>query len=172
MDLSNVQHNSSLKSELVLFWSRVDTRGPNDCWPWLGARMNGIVVIHQENIRAHRLALAASGTSVSQRDFVLHSCDNPPCCNPAHLFVGTPAENSRDMSDKGRSRRGANGTNVTLTPQEVLVIYHEKNVSQADMAARYGVGRAAINDIKRGRNWWHLTGAPRPVSRRRRKPNL
>jgi HNH endonuclease len=89
------------------FWRQVDQRGPDECWPWLGAcnqaRYGVIRVYPQRNVLAHRLALElTTGTSVPSGLEVCHSCDNPPCCNSAHLWAGTHKENMHDSIRKGR----------------------------------------------------------------------
>lgn len=88
------------------FWSKVDQRGPNDCWPWLGARHErgyGRFILGERNRRANRVAWEiANARPVPDGMLVCHSCDNPPCVNPAHLWIGTLADNARDMVAKGR----------------------------------------------------------------------
>jgi hypothetical protein len=93
------------------FWARVDRSG--DCWEWQGSRTPAGYgkVIRQSpgdpstvlSGRAHRLSYLMAYGPPPPDLFVLHTCDNPPCVNPAHLFLGTAEDNARDMSRKGRS---------------------------------------------------------------------
>ncbi len=91
------------------FWSNVDiTANPAECWPWLGfTHENGYgrVSFRGGPKWAHRIAFELH-TGTRPSDCVLHSCDNPPCCNPHHLREGTKAENSADREQRGRGRKG------------------------------------------------------------------
>lgn len=95
------------------FWDRIDRSGGlGACWPWTGARQRdtqrrrggyGIFDRFGKHCFAHREALQRSlGRPIADGMFVIHSCDNPPCCNPSHLREATHAENMRDMAAKGR----------------------------------------------------------------------
>ena len=90
------------------FWDGADrSSGPESCWPWLGKRQTGggygTFVRRGVTIYAHRRALELSiGRDLAADEHALHRCDNPPCINPAHLFVGTNADNIRDRDAKGR----------------------------------------------------------------------
>lgn len=91
------------------FWEKVDRRSPDECWPWLGrARTSfgyGAFAIGRDRAnRAHRIAWELTNGPVPVGLSALHRCDNPPCCNPAHLFLGTQADNIADMVAKGRHR--------------------------------------------------------------------
>ncbi len=87
-------------------WSRVDKTGA--CWTWTGRRNAGgygVLRIRGRSSKilfAHRLAWELTNGPIPDGLFVCHHCDNPPCCNPEHLFVGTPKDNCHDMMAKGR----------------------------------------------------------------------
>lgn len=93
-------------STLARFWSKVDVRGPTECWPWKASRAHGygqFSLLPGRNVVASRFAwMVANGRGVTVGMKVLHSCDNPPCCNPAHLREGTQSENIREAHDKKR----------------------------------------------------------------------
>lgn len=79
--------------------------GPDACWPWGKARNEhgyGIIRVSGRNVRAHRLALIRDGDDPGPAVKVLHSCDNPPCCNPKHLHFGTQQKNIAEMHERGR----------------------------------------------------------------------
>ena len=97
-----------------IFWSRVDIRGENDCWPWVGYG-NGIVTHRYPNCRytgksegTHRAAYLSKRGPIPDGMEVCHTCDNPICCNPNHLFLATHLENVRDRVSKGRNKNGPN----------------------------------------------------------------
>ncbi len=89
------------------FNEKLDKRGPDDCWPWLGSLVDGYGQLKYEGrpVRASRISFLLANGYLPP--VVRHKCDNPPCCNPAHLEPGTIADNHRDMQERGRTPRGA-----------------------------------------------------------------
>jgi DNA-binding CsgD family transcriptional regulator len=108
---------------------------------------------------------------------IRHKCDNPPCCNPAHLETGTRADNNRDMVERGRARyvQGEEVGGVRLAEGQVLeiVALRSEGLTLKDIAARFGVHYATVQHILLGKTWTHVTGLPRinrlpPVPHRKR----
>lgn len=103
----------------VRFWDRVDrSGGPDACWPWTGPTKpsgHGVVRYDHTTTNAHRMAWQLTKGDIPEGQRVLHDCpdgDNPACCNPSHLWLGTQADNLHDMVAKGRAhwqRAGAAG---------------------------------------------------------------
>lgn len=108
--------------------------------------------------KAHRAAWVLANKKVIPTGMVVcHSCDNRRCVNPAHLWLGTPAENTQDMMDKGRHRymRGEEHTDARLTEQQVRVILADAR-PYAQIAADYGVHAQTVSSIKNRDSWAHL----------------
>jgi hypothetical protein len=139
----------------------MSTETPTGCWEWNGARhrVTGYCYTSQNNqrIAVHRLAWQlANDRPVPPGMYVLHRCDNRPCCNPTHLWIGTAAENTADMDQKGRRvtkvNRGESHHNSRLTVADVLEIRRSTD-TQPVLAARFGVAVSTIAAL-RGRASW------------------
>lgn len=109
------------EQEVQRFWGKVDIRGPSDCWPWLAAHRKdggGFFAVKRITYVTSRIAFfLASGIDPGNL-LVCHSCDNPPCCNSAHLFVGTHLDNELDSIAKGRARRATGVAHGAYTHPE------------------------------------------------------
>ena len=87
------------------FWNKVQKGNKNSCWNWLGAKNPkgyGLLGIQYPERRSHRFSWYLHNGKIPKKLFVLHSCDNPSCVNPNHLFLGTAQDNTNDMIKKGR----------------------------------------------------------------------
>lgn len=93
--------------EIDLFWSKVQRGSVDECWPWTAGLKHGYgcFKIDRGSFKSSRIARFLA-TGINPPDCVLHKCDNPPCCNPSHLFDGTLQDNVADMMAKGRNASG------------------------------------------------------------------
>ncbi len=92
----------SLRDQPERFWNKIDRRGARECWPWLGCTNNQGYGRAGKRGYAHRLAYELSYGDLPPRVVIRHACDNPLCCNPAHLLAGSQSENMRDAVARGR----------------------------------------------------------------------
>ncbi len=150
-------------------WAKVDKSG--DCWLWTGHRNHdgyGRMLISKRPLRmifTHRLAWESTYGAVPDDLRVLHRCDNPPCCNPAHLFIGSQPENIADMHAKGRYRKagtvsGKAGRGVLkLQAADVRSIraqYAAGGISMKALGAEFGVCAEMVHRIVRGTAWQQI----------------
>jgi len=152
------------------FWEKVDVRGPDDCWLWKGCiNDHGYGVFNHKHpgrassaMLAHRFSVEATGTLIPAGQFCCHSCDTRACVNPAHLFLGTAADNSGDMCEKGRhfapSLRGERHGCARLTEADVKVIRQlaADGMSRLAIAHQHGVARRTVAAVVTRETWRHL----------------
>lgn len=113
----------------------------------------GMVELSRGNrVRAHRLVWEECFGPIPAKMCVCHTCDNPACVNPAHLFLGDHQWNMTDMREKGRARRGANHPRSKLTEADVRAIRASSD-TKAALASRYGVAEPSIHQIITRRTW-------------------
>lgn len=164
--------------EIERYRSYVRPGGVNECWPWCGPLdSHGYGQLHWGGrLRmAGIVTLMIQGIEFGAGECALHTCDNPPCVNPAHLFKGTKQDNSNDMKWKGRERkalgdqsgsrkhpekrpRGERNTEAKLTADQVQEI-RASHESGSVLAARYGVHRSTVNRARAGVHWGHVAEA-------------
>lgn len=165
-------HNKkSMAWRKLPFWDRVQKQVeilPNGCHVWTGLKVgNGYGIAHDD--RHHRLIHRAvwerANGTIPVGMFVLHKCDNPPCCNIEHLFLGTILDNNRDRERKGRGNKvkGKNHARpmAKLTEENVADIRAEFAKGYRcgignELAKKYGVSIATISSIKHRNHWRHI----------------
>lgn len=141
------------------FWNKVDTEG--DCLVWVGARKQdgyGRFKIAGQCVSSHRYVFTILGIAIPNGAHVLHTCDNPPCVNPSHLFFGGQRDNTLDMIAKGRHRgavgeRNAKSKLTVAQVKEIREKYSDRKTPTAKIAKIYGVSQPMISYILIGKNW-------------------
>jgi HNH endonuclease len=161
-------------SVLDRFWAKVDRRGPDECWPWKASRRShgygvfwaGSKRANGDNIMegAHRSAYRLLVGPIADGLFVCHKCDNPPCVNPAHLFLGTQLDNMADAVAKGRhvsppNRRGPHPWSAKVdatTVTRIRELHANGGITQQWLADQYGLSQTAVGEIIRRQSWKHI----------------
>jgi hypothetical protein len=166
------------------FWTKVDKSGANGCWIWTAARSShGYGKIggpSRRILKAHRVAWELVHGSIPEGFLVCHHCDNPPCVNPDHLYLGTHKDNSRDMVVRGRAKRyqgppptgdrhgsrtmphrvarGSRNGFSKLTERDAQWVWALRALGYqyAEIAAVFGVSTATVSRILRRKNWTHV----------------
>jgi hypothetical protein len=149
-----------------VLWSKVDKKGEDECWNWLGYKNNegyGRTWINDRGYYAHRVIfnLAFPGVielnapkSTDDVGFLLHTCDNPSCCNPKHLWVGNHADNMADKVAKGRSPdfSGDKGPRAKLSMSQAREAreLRKNGMSTRDLAKKFGLSLPSMKTLIRG----------------------
>ena len=153
-------------------WAKIEKREANECWEWKGNKNNkgyGMIRLggSAPKVLAHRVSFEMSKGEIPDGMIIMHSCDNPACCNPDHLSLGTMKLNHKDMVDKGRRKIGWNPDNKPphkrgeehgfskLTEKQALEIKFSIEKTKF-LIEKYGLERSTIKRIRSGRSWKHL----------------
>lgn len=145
-------------------WKHIDKKGEDDCWEWMGYKNQdgyGQMKINYKTCHVHRLVYKQTRGSIPNKICVLHTCDNPSCCNPKHLWLGNHDDNMRDKKEKGRGRtgRGEKHGSAKLTERDVLEIkekYLTGKYSQVKLGEEYAVNRSTIYRIIYQKCWKYI----------------
>lgn len=148
------------------FWSQVAIRARQDvCWEWKGYKIKygyGRIRCYRTRVLSHRLAFFLAGKQITnEKPHVLHSCDNPSCCNPSHLFAGSPADNCLDKEKKGRANhaKGEAGGVAKLSASkvaEIRALCDSGGMSYRKIAPLFNVTGRTIGCISRRVSWTHV----------------
>ncbi len=149
------------------FWSKISKA--DDCWVWRNANVKGYGVFWdgQRRIRAHVFSYQLKHGPVPAGMVICHTCDNPPCCNPDHLYAGTHAQNNADRVSRGRSapgqakppvRRGPRLAHTKLTAEAVRQMRERKKAGETyrQLAEAFSVNLTTAYDAITGKNWRYL----------------
>jgi hypothetical protein len=141
-------------------WTMDEATG---CWIWTGALAGkgyGEMKIPntRQQIYAHRLSYLIHCGEIPEDILVCHSCDNPPCVKPSHLFFGKQADNLADMKDKDRHLYGEKNSKAKLTDEKVRRIHQlfQSSMSQGKIASSFGVAQTTVWKILHGQSWNHI----------------
>jgi len=129
---------------------------PNICWEWPTRRRYGYGRLNgPDNIMAHRAVWETVNGPIPDGLKILHRCDNPPCCNPHHLFLGTDADNVADKVAKGREIRGERQWMAKLTEDDIRAIRASTDTLKA-IGEQFGIHPNHACDIRLRKDWRHV----------------
>lgn len=176
------------EKDLKRFWNKVQVGTEDECWPWLASTINGYGKFsaacgrgkgegHEKIIASRLSCFLAHGAAPDGNPHSLHSCDNPPCCNPKHLRWGTPKQNRLDSKERkrdskppvnykgrhtGKMPKGNEVWNSELNEQIVKEIWrlHMDGNNTTIIAHAVGKTVTCVYDVCRGKSWRHVDGAP------------
>lgn len=157
------------ESVLQRFHRYVIRKTSDECWPWSGTvASNGYGVLgvggrSGQTIGAHRLAwVLATQQTIPHRFHICHKCDNPPCCNPAHLFLGTASDNIKDATSKGhktgKPHPGIKNGMAKMTDDKVIKLraLATQGIPQRRIAAMFGISQTTTWHIINRDTWTHV----------------
>jgi len=172
-----------MTDDAARFWSKVDVRGPNECWNWKAGRFTtgyGAFSFRGRAWHAPRVAYTLAKGEIPDGKLVMHSCDNPLCCNPAHISAGTNADNSADMAAKGRACQGddhwtrqrpedlPHGADVVGAVLDANLVKHiraeyAKGCGSDQIAEELGINKSTVHRAATGKTWKHIEMDPAHV---------
>jgi hypothetical protein len=154
------------------FWDQVKIGDANECWEWRGRKNRagyGALWIVSANFFAHRISFSLENGPIKPGLLICHTCDNPPCCNPSHLFLGTQQDNLKDMYTKGRGKKpplnkgvgfkkGEGHFMARLTEEKVVSLRkrYANGENAGALSRELGMSKSSIRHLIKRRSWKHL----------------
>lgn len=150
--------------DIARFWSHVDIQGPDECWNWLiSKRRDGYgqfcigTFRNSYSFKAHRVSAFIHFGPIVDENHVCHTCDNPSCVNPAHLFLGDDAANIQDAARKKRLGVFVKPGNYKIRPIrcsfEMAAKIRSAEGTYTQIAERFGLNEAIVGRVRRGETW-------------------
>ncbi len=157
--IKNEAKRASLERRL---WDKIDKRGPNDCWNWMAKATHPfgygrITAVTGIQVKAHQAVFALTFGHIPDGMVICHSCDNPKCCNPSHLFIGTQAVNHEDMMNKNRGSApptffGESHHNTKFDEKTAVLISKDRRPAWV-IAKQYSISTKTVYRLRRGETW-------------------
>lgn len=137
------------------FWDKVERT--NTCWNWIGSltdRGYGEFVVNKKKRKAHILSWMDFHQADTNGLCVCHTCDNPKCVNPEHLYLGTPQDNMNDKVARNRQSKmpGESHPMAKLSREDIINIRNDRRSSR-DIGKEYGISHSHVLRIKKGEKW-------------------
>jgi hypothetical protein len=145
-------------ARMEALWAKHVQIRDDGCWEWTGVRVGGYGKLstgHATYVRAHRYSWMRSRGPIPDGLHVLHHCDNPPCVNPDHLYLGTAADNARDRVQRLRGNHGSRNGRARFDEETVarIRVEHASGISQRELARRYNCVPSLVSRIVHRRIW-------------------
>lgn len=143
---------------------KIERNNPDGCWNWIAAKSGagyGVVRINGKTTYVHRMVVELTSGPIPADLCVRHKCDNPACCFPGHLEIGTKADNNRDCRERGRKPIGSAHVHAKLNEDKVrtvraVYVPHHREFGGAALARRFGVCQQVVSDTVRRKTWAHV----------------
>lgn len=170
----HINYRRTEEEIIKYFWEGVNILDPEDCWEWKRGVNHkteigkyGVMWANGYKHKCHRFALSLKlGRPIKDGMLACHTCDNPTCCNPDHLYEGTHKDNWRDCFERGRvnKEKGEDRYNAVLTPEKVRFIRDnfssnrgcDGKLTGVALAKQFGVGPTMISSIVKRHRWKHV----------------
>jgi hypothetical protein len=139
-------------------WKFIDKKEEDECWLWTNATTGGgygTIRINNKKYPTHRLVYELNYGKIPDGMHVCHKCDNPPCCNPSHLFLGTHKDNMLDKMKKCRQRRNSGNSKITEDDVREIRRLHG-TITQKKLAEKFGIVQTTVSRIVFRERWKHV----------------